>query len=303
MVFSLAIILASRRYESRFEHFTELRDHTATVIATGEGMDKSLLVNGVGMTKLTTITKVMAHLPLASLDRPPRNGLVICFGMGTSFRSMLSWGIPSTVVELVPSVPKLFGYFHADGDQLLQSPLAHVVIDDGRRFLDRTSQRFDVIVIDPPPPPSAPASSLLYSRQFYDVIRRRLAPDGILQIWYPAEMHDRISLEAVAASIYGSFPYVRAYKGLGYWGVHFLATLVPLPEVTADALAAKLPARAAADLVEWTPDETPAELFGELLDGALPASTLLGPAPGHAIDDDRPINEYYWLRSVRLGHR
>jgi spermidine synthase len=175
------------------------------------------------------------------------------------------------------------------------------VIDDGRRFLERSSVRFDVIVIDPPPPPSAPASSLLYSRQFYDVIRRRLAPDGILQIWYPAELHDRASLEAVATSIYASFPYVRAYRSVEDWGVHFLATLVPLPGVTAERLAARLPARAAADLIEWTPDETPAELFGEVLDGALSSQMLLGAAPVHAIDDDRPINEYYWLRSVRLG--
>ena len=51
---------------------------------------------------------MMAHLPAALLDRRPRNALVICFGMGTSFRSLRSWGIPTTAVELVPGVPRLF---------------------------------------------------------------------------------------------------------------------------------------------------------------------------------------------------
>src|SRR5439155_18028652 len=83
------------------------RDPTATVIALGQGMQKHLLVNGYGMTVLTTISKIMAHLPLASLEQPPRQVLVICFGMGTSFRSTTTWGAPVTAVELIPSVPTL----------------------------------------------------------------------------------------------------------------------------------------------------------------------------------------------------
>ena len=133
---ALLLVFLTKDFGSKFQHRIELRDYTATVIATGEGMSRRLLVNGVGMTKLTPITKMMVHLPLSFRPKPAKNGLVICFGMGTSFRSMLSWGIDTTVVELVPSVPKLFGYFHEDGPALMRSPLAHVVIDDGRRFLD-----------------------------------------------------------------------------------------------------------------------------------------------------------------------
>ena len=33
-------------------------------------------------------------------------------------------------VELVPSVPALFGFFHSDGPSLLRSPKAHLVVDD-----------------------------------------------------------------------------------------------------------------------------------------------------------------------------
>ena len=97
-----------------------LRDNTATIVAIGEGRNKRLLVNGVGITGLTPITKFMAHLPLAFLDHPPKNALVVCFGMGTTYRSLLSWEIPVTAVELVPSVPRVFGYFHADGPELLR---------------------------------------------------------------------------------------------------------------------------------------------------------------------------------------
>jgi len=136
---SFALIFLTESYVQRFPQAQVRRDSTATVIATGEGMRKRLLVNGVSMTGLTPITKMMASLPMAFLDHPPQKALVICFGMGTTHRSMLSWGIDSTAVDLVPSVPALFWYYHADGPELLKSPHSHVVVDDGRRFLERTA--------------------------------------------------------------------------------------------------------------------------------------------------------------------
>ena len=66
--------------------------------------------------------------------------------------------------------------FSSDGADLLQSPLARVVIDDGRRYLERTTQSYDLITVDPPPPVEAAGSSLLYSEEFYAVARKAAAP-------------------------------------------------------------------------------------------------------------------------------
>jgi hypothetical protein len=60
------------------------RDHVASAIAYGTGQNKGLLVNGVGITALVPTTKIMAHLPLG-ISGHARSGLVICFGMGTTF--------------------------------------------------------------------------------------------------------------------------------------------------------------------------------------------------------------------------
>src|SRR5262249_8720032 len=124
IVAALLVVVTARGYEALFPKRVGRRDDTATVLASGVGLGKTLLVNGVGMTRMTPITKYMAHLPLAFMQRSPQNGLVICFGMGTTFRSMVSWGIPTTAVDLVPSVPALFGFFHADAERVLASPLA-----------------------------------------------------------------------------------------------------------------------------------------------------------------------------------
>jgi spermidine synthase len=297
-VVALALLVAffGKSYEEKFAHRVVLRDNTATVIATGEGRQKKLLINGYGITALTPITKVMAHLPLASLTHSPQNALVVCFGMGTTFRSLLSWNIPATVVELVPSVPKVFWYYHSDAPQLLRSPNAHVVIDDGRRYLERTSQQYDVITIDPPPPVPAAGSSLLYSKEFYTIIRRRLRPGGILQQWLP--YGDAMVQSAVARALKQSFPYVRVFNSYFGLGFHFLASDQPIPVRSADQLLQRMPPAAIADLMEWGPEHTPEAQLQAILGTEFSPDIMVEEDPhAPALQDDRPVNEYYLLRN------
>jgi len=297
---SLGLILGTKDYESRFTPREVRRDSTATVTAIGATrIQKQLLVNGMGMTGLTPITKMIAHLPLAFLPRPPKNALVICFGMGTTHRSVLSWGVPSTAVELVPSVVSVFPFFHADANQVLRSPLSRVVIDDGRFYMERSNQQFDVIAIDPPPPVEAAGSSLLYSKEFYSIAKLHLAPDGILQQWFPMGSKDPAIIAAVAKSIRESFPYVRVFRSIEGWGYHFLASESPLPSPTAAALASRMPAPAVTDLLEWGPEPTAEQQFAGVLNQELSLDALIAPAPGvPALQDDRPVNEYYLVRRV-----
>jgi spermidine synthase len=239
----------------------------------------------------------MAHLPLTLRGRPAEKTLVICFGMGTTFRSMMSWDLKTTAVELIPSVPKVYGYFHADGPELLRSPLARLVIDDGRRFLERSGERFDVIAVDPPPPVSAPTSGLLYSRQFYAIMKPHLAPGGIVQVWFPGG--DDSTLAAIARAFREAFPYVRTFESIEGWGIHFLGRMEPFPFPTGAELASRLPARAAADLIEWQEGETAPETMDRVLAGEKKVDDLIALDAGQApITDEHPINEYFLLRAI-----
>ena len=298
----LAITALSRGYETQFATAIVLRDHTATTTATGEGFERRLLVNGIGMTGLSNVTKTMAHLPLAFLWREPRNALVVCFGMGTTHRSLLSWGISSTAVELVPSVPKLFGYYHADAAALSASPMSRIVTDDGRRYLERTTEQFDVITIDPPPPAEAAGSSLLLSSDFYRVVKGRLRPGGIFQQWFFDG--DPAMRGAIVRSLLTSFAYVRAFPisqdNLRY--VHFIASDRPIPERNAAELAQRLPARAVTDLLEWSEEPTAEPEFARILGLEVPAQQVIADVPGTAaLTDDRPVNEYCILRRLAAG--
>ena len=287
---------ASRSYEEAVPDglpYAVRRDHVATAIAYGAGMQRGLLVNGIGITNLTPITKVMAHLPLA-LHGHARDGLVICFGMGTTFRSMASWGIDTIAVDLSRAVIGSFGFFHADAASVIADPKVRVIADDGRRFLARTGRRFDVIVIDPPPPIEAAGSSLLYSRGMYEVLKPRLRSGGILLQWFPDRGDG--TAPVVARTLMQAFPYVVAYHAIEGIGVNYLASMQPIPDITVDEFVSRMPERARRDLVEWGPLPTARGMAGAILQRRV---AVLDPGVGPVVSDDRPYNEYFLVRRMK----
>lgn len=273
------------------------RDHVATVLSWGDGMGKRLLVNGYGMTHLSVITKTMAHLPLALHEDRPESALSICFGMGTTFRSLMSWGIKSKAVELVPSVKEAFSFYFPDSINLLKDVRGEIIIDDGRRYLKRTEEKFDVITIDPPPPMEAAGSSLLYSVEFYSLIKSKLNKNGIMQQWFPGG--DRELLEAVVRSVKMTFPHVKIFLSLEGWGFHILASSDPINVPSPEIIISRMPETAKEDLMEWLPNNNILTIMNVLYARQVDINSILTSEQGVYINDNRPINEYYLLRKYK----
>jgi spermidine synthase len=295
LFFSHSFAESLRATSSRVE---ERRDYAASVISADPDGAKELLVNGVGMTTLTPITKFMVHLPLAYHKDPPQSVLVICFGMGTTYRSALSWDVETTAVELIPDVPKAFGYYHANAAEVLNNPRGRIVIDDGRRFLNRTQEKYDVVVIDPPPPIEAAGSSLLYSTEFYDLLKQHLKPKGIVQMWLPKA--DPAAKRAVAGSICKSFPYVVSFPSIQRWGMHFLASMEPIEKQTPDELLLRMPVSAKKDLLEWAPGQEPSAYLGNVVPYGVRVERAQDSGVSFEITDDDPVNEYFLMDRMGL---
>jgi spermidine synthase len=160
---------------------------------------------------------------------------------------------------------------------VLENPQGHIVVDDGPRFLDGSNQSYGAIIVDPPPPPAASGSSLLYSREFYDVVKQHLRPGGILQEWYPAADGDPATVAAVAKALQQSFPDVRAFVSLRRYGIHFLASMQPIPNLSGLVLASRL--TAAADFLEWGPEPTVEKPFDVVLSREVTMGQIIGEAP------------------------
>ncbi|HTB86151.1 MAG TPA: hypothetical protein VK742_21065 [Candidatus Sulfotelmatobacter sp.] len=275
------------------------RDYAASVTCAGEGMNRRLMVNHIGMTRLTPVTKFMVHLPLAFHDGPSQSALIICFGMGTTYRSALSWNLDTTAVELVPDVPRAFGFYHADAAQCLNNPKGHIIVDDGRRFLMRTREKYDVIVIDPPPPTEAAGSSLLFSTGFYRLAKQHLNTNGILQMWFPGG--EELTGQAVMRSLCESFPYVRGFPSVEGWGIHLLASMQPMAPMDAHQLAARMPAAAKKDLLEWDDSTNAAAYLARVITKEYSVPNNLNPDLSIKVTDDQPFNEYFFLRRTNVN--
>jgi spermidine synthase len=144
----------------------------------------------------------------------------------------------------------------------------------------------------------AAGSSLLYSREFYELAKEHLNPNGILQTWVPTSGAD--TAQAILRPIYDSFPYVRCFDSIERCGTHLLASMEPIASKSAGQLAERIPERAKRDILEWSLTGDLTADLQKVLSQETPISSVLNPDLKFAITDDQPFNEYFFLRYRKL---
>jgi predicted membrane-bound spermidine synthase len=283
--------------------FDSREDEIASVQSGQKSVTAELWVGGTSMTLLTVDAKLMPVLPLIARPQSTR-ALVVAFGMGTAFRAALIAGLKTDAVELVPSVPKMFGYYYPDAQQVLANPNGKVIVADGRNHLELTTDRFDIIVTDPPPPIQSSGVSVISSFEYYQQGRAHLNPGGVMMQWTPygtaaSELKDHIRTFTTV------FPYVTAIHGPGGYGFYMLGSDQPVlidpngarevlgrPGILQDISSAyDSPAKTIDDWLRVFDAQAWAK------DDAL--RTYAGPGP--LITDDQPRPEYFLLRGIAEG--
>lgn len=252
-----------------------------------------LIINGVGVTGYTNATKVLAHVPLG-LHPKPKRVLIICFGMGGTFRSALTHGAQVEVVDLVPSVYTAFPLFHKDAAAALADPNAKTFVGDGRNHLLRSAGGWDAILVDPSPPLYAAGTVNLYSRDFYALAKRKLAPGGLLAVWLPE--YPEPDYKMVLKTFVDVMPHSEFWLGTkGGGGLIMLGSSEPIPD--AKGLEARLKApRVRADLLEIDKEfEKKGSLEKLRLGSGADYADYLKGAP--EVTDDFPRLEYPYFRS------
>ncbi len=280
--------------------FASTEDEIASVQAGQVHSTPELWVAGTSMTLLTVDAKLMPILPL--IARPAsKDALVVAFGMGTAFRGALIAGLRTDAVELVPSVPAMFGYYYADAAAVLADPAGRVIVTDGRNHLELTDRRFDIIVTDPPPPIESSGAAVISSLEYYEAGRDHLTDAGIMMQWVPygGPAPDFLDHIRTFASI---FPEVLLVKGAGGYGVYMLGSSAPIALDEAD-IRAVLSRPGVLEDISSAYDSPAASIEGWV--GVIALQTwLAGEAvrvaagPGPLITDDRPRPEYFLLRRL-----
>ena len=279
--------------------FASAEDEIASVQA-GKRGQRELWVTGTSMTLLTVDAKLMPVLPLMLRPQATR-ALTVAFGMGSAFRAALIAGLQTDAVELVPSVPKMFGYFYDDAAKVLANPSGRVIVADGRNHVELTDQRYDIIVTDPPPPIESSGASVISSLEYYQAGHARLNPGGIMMQWTP-HGGSIDEFKAHLRTFHAVFPHVTIVNGPGGYGYYLLGSDDPM--VFTEAAIREVLGRpgiltdvsSAYDSPETTVDGW-VRRIGSLLwmaDDQVTAFTGNGPL----ITDDHPLPEYFLLRRL-----
>jgi spermidine synthase len=192
-----------------------------TVTAFDINRFKQLWVNGMGMTFLTTQTKLMAYLPLA-MTKEPKQFLAIAFGMGTTVRSAarleegLYPGLQITAVDLIPQTFETYKYYHRDAEEIKAKSNVHLLVNDGRNHLLVDPTLYDVITVDPAPPIYSAGTVNLYTREFFELSKSRLTPTGVFCLWFPGGTKQEV--HSLLKTFNTVFPEAAVFSGTFGWG-------------------------------------------------------------------------------------
>jgi spermidine synthase len=151
---------------------------------------------------------LLAHIPGLLHPRPER-ALVVGLGTGMT-AGALTLHANVDIAELNEVVPNVARVFSDLNHGVVDSDRANIVIEDGRVFLNAHDQHYDIISVDPIHPYVAGASTL-YTRNYFEAVRRRLRPGGIASHWLPLYQLGWYDVQGVVKSFADVFPDVVVF--------------------------------------------------------------------------------------------
>ncbi len=150
------------------------------------------------------------------------HALILGAGTGSDTAFALKYGVASiTAVEIDPTIQQLGARFHPD--KPYSSPRVHVVINDGRSFLQNTTEHYDLIIFALPDSltltsnnTSLRLESFLLTQDAIASARSHLSSNGVV-VLYNYYRQDWLvqKLATMAGNVFHQQPLVTTYGGTG----------------------------------------------------------------------------------------
>jgi spermidine synthase len=199
------------------------------------------------------LQRSVGHIP-AILHKAPKSVLSIGFGAGVSAGAFTTYPTIEkiTVCEIEPVIPPVSSQYFAKEDYgVLYNPKTRMVYDDARHYLMTTTEKFDIIASDPLDV-FVKGTAALYSREYFEAVKRHLNPGGFFSLYVPLYESDERTVRSEIATFFESFPngslWANTIQGRGYDMV-FLGQAEPL-KIDLDELEQRLQSPAYAAVSE-----------------------------------------------------
>jgi len=144
---------------------------------------------------------------IEAMSRSPKleRVLVIGYGAGTTVETILKSDEVGELVLVELNATSLANLRKMPlFDNMLRDPRIRLIIDDGRRYLLRNSEKFDLITMDPLRSTTV-YSNNLYSADFFRLVQDHLKPDGVFLTWQDEH-------RVIPRTLSSVFEYLEMYK-------------------------------------------------------------------------------------------
>ncbi len=154
-------------------------------------------------------------LPLVLHPGTPRlrpKVALVGYASGVTAGAILQYPVSRLdVVELEPAIIEASRWFEHVNNRPLDDKRLRLIMDDGRNFLAASGEKYDVIINEPSNPWITGVSNL-FTREYFEIGKRRLAADGVFITW--AQMYEISprSIKTIYRTFSEVFPYVTAFS-------------------------------------------------------------------------------------------
>jgi spermidine synthase len=160
--------------------------------------------------------EALVHPGMLATEHPPESALVVGGGEGATLREILKYpSIRRAVMvdidgEVVDLCRRHLPEMHRGAFEDRRTELRH---EDARAYLERSSERFDFISIDLVEPLEEGPACLLFTREFYTLVRDRLTPGGAMAMQAGMTKVGELQFfTAINRTLRDVFPVVAGYQ-------------------------------------------------------------------------------------------
>jgi len=153
------------------------------------------------------LQRMLGHLTTL-IPKNPRKVLVIGCGAGVTAGavSIDPRVEQETIAEIEPLVVRTVStYFSEHNFDVVRNPKVRIRLDDARHFLQTTRETFDAVTSDPLDP-WVKGAAMLYSREFFELVKRHLNPGGVVTIFVQLYWTNEAAVKSELATFFEAFP-------------------------------------------------------------------------------------------------
>jgi spermidine synthase len=198
-------------------------NYSSQPLYVGEGLNSTVEVtqwsDGVrsfhvaGKTEASTLVsdmrlqRMLGHVP-ALFHPNPESVLIVGCGAGVTAGSFTQYPSVKRIVicEIEPLIPKhIAPYFKDQNYDVVHDPRVEIIYDDARHYILTTQEKFDIITSDPIHP-WVKGAATLYTREYFELVKQRLKPGGLVTQWVPFYESSRAVVLSELATFFEAFP-------------------------------------------------------------------------------------------------